>query len=155
MSTAEVIYKLSHVPVQLHLSLSSLSCSCLIDFHSIWNKKSILLRLAPESKHSNSSFICFFFNMANLTHSTGHGTGYGNITLLNNPELCTLQTCDLSMSSFLYLPTLPGNAVYAAIFGLLLIGQIFLGIKYKTWGYMVAMIFGLVRISAEKGSKRH
>lgn len=84
----------------------------------------------------------------NLTHSTGHGEGTGNQTLLEYPYLCTLQTCDLTLSSFLYRPTLPGNAIFAAIFALLLLGQIFLGIKHKTWGYMVAMILGLVRISA-------
>lgn len=80
----------------------------------------------------------------NKTHSYGHGEGYGNRTLLLNPNLCTLDTCDLSLASFLYIPTLAGNAVYAAIFGLLIIGQLGLGIKYKTWGYMVAMIAGLV-----------
>ena len=82
--------------------------------------------------------------MSNLTHSNGHGTGYGNQTLLDNPRLCTLETCDLSMASFLYIPTLPGNAIFAAIFGIYLVAQIFLGIKHKTWGYMVAMVMGLV-----------
>jgi cell shape-determining protein MreD len=61
-----------------------------------------------------------------------------------NPELCTLETCDLSMASFLYLPTLPGNAIYAAIFGIYIVAQLFLGIKHKTWGYMVAMVLGLL-----------
>jgi len=82
--------------------------------------------------------------MSNLTHSNGDGTGSGNVTLLNNPNLCTLQTCDLSLASFLYIPTLPGNALYAGIFGVLVFAQLFLGIKYKTWGYMTAMILGLV-----------
>lgn len=83
--------------------------------------------------------------MSNLTHSFGNGTGTGNQTLLENPKLCTLDTCDLTLASFLYIPTLPGNAIYAGIFGALTIGQLYLGIRYKTWGYMVAMIFGLVR----------
>ncbi|KAH7356874.1 RTA1 like protein-domain-containing protein [Rhexocercosporidium sp. MPI-PUGE-AT-0058] len=82
--------------------------------------------------------------MLNLTHSDGNGRGYGNQTLLENPDLCTLQTCDLSMASFLYIPTLPGNALFAAIFGIYLVAQIFLGIKHKTWGYMVAMVLGLL-----------
>ena len=82
--------------------------------------------------------------MSNLTHSTGHGTGTGNLTLLLNPELCTLETCDLSMASFDYLPTVPGNAIYAAIFGVYVVAQLFLGIKHKTWGYMVAMVTGLL-----------
>lgn len=82
--------------------------------------------------------------MTNLTHSDGHGAGYGNITLLMNPHLCTLDTCDLSLASFEYLPTVAGNTIYAVIFGILLFAQLGLGIKFKTWGYMVAVIFGLV-----------
>ena len=86
-------------------------------------------------------------NTTNLTHSYGLGTGYGNATLLADPSLCTLQTCDLSMASFLYLPTVAGNALYAGIFGAYIIGQLYFGIKYKIWGYMVPMIIGLVRLS--------
>jgi hypothetical protein len=82
--------------------------------------------------------------MSNLTHSTGHGTGYGNATLLANPELCTLQTCDLSLASFLYLPTVVGNGLYAGIFGIFIFGQLYLGIKHRAWGYMIAVILGLV-----------
>jgi hypothetical protein len=43
-----------------------------------------------------------------------------------------------------YLPTLAGNAVYTAPFGLLLIVQPELGIKYKTWGFTVGIICGLL-----------
>lgn len=82
--------------------------------------------------------------MSNLTHSDGHGTGYGNQTLLEFPKFCTLQTCDLSLASFLYLPTVPGNAIYAAIFGIYIIVQLFFGIRHKTWGYMTAMALGLL-----------
>ncbi|TAQ89123.1 hypothetical protein B7494_g2515 [Chlorociboria aeruginascens] len=82
--------------------------------------------------------------MSNLTYSTGHNTGYGNATLLANPELCTLQTCDLSMANFNYLPSVAGNAIFAVIFGLLIIGQVFLGVRYRTFGYMVAMLCGLI-----------
>lgn len=69
---------------------------------------------------------------------------YGNCTLLINPGLCTLQTCDLSMASFDYVPTLGGNAFFAVAFAIYILVQLFLGIKYKTWGYMGAMILGLV-----------
>lgn len=85
--------------------------------------------------------------MANLTHSFGNGTGYGNITLLNDPSLCTLQTCDLSLASFLYLPNLPGNIALGGVFAFLIAGQLVLGIKYKTWSYMVAMMLGMVCIT--------
>jgi hypothetical protein len=43
-----------------------------------------------------------------------------------------------------YVPTLAGNTVYAAAFGLLLIMQLWLDIKYKTWGFTVGMVCGLL-----------
>ncbi|TEY52903.1 hypothetical protein BOTCAL_0253g00060 [Botryotinia calthae] len=82
--------------------------------------------------------------MSNLTHKFGNHTGSGNATLLMNPHLCTLDTCDLSLSSFDYRPTVVGNAIYAGLFGLLCVGQLGLGVKFKTWGYMIAIILGLL-----------
>jgi len=82
--------------------------------------------------------------MVNKTHSFGLGQGYGNQTLLADPSLCTLETCDLSMSSYDYIPTLAGNAIFTAIFGLLVLIHLFFGIKHKTWGYMFAIIAGLL-----------
>ena len=60
------------------------------------------------------------------------------------PELCTLSTCDLTEAHFTYVPTLAGNSLYLAIFAVVLILQIGLGVFYKTWGFLVGMIFGLV-----------
>lgn len=82
--------------------------------------------------------------MSNLTSSTGFGTGTGNKTLLEFPDLCTLQTCDLTLANFIYIPTLAGNAIVTAVFGLCVIGQLVVGIKHKTWGYMSAIVFGLI-----------
>ncbi|KAI5461861.1 RTA1 like protein-domain-containing protein [Mariannaea sp. PMI_226] len=42
-----------------------------------------------------------------------------------------------------YLPTLAGNTIHAAAFGLLLITELRLGIKYKTWGFMTWLICDL------------
>ncbi|TGO49510.1 hypothetical protein BCON_0208g00130 [Botryotinia convoluta] len=82
--------------------------------------------------------------MTNLTHYDGHGGGYGNVTLIMNPKLCTLDTCDLSLSSFEYRPTVVGNTIFAGLFGVFCIAQLALGIKFKTWGYMIAIILGLI-----------
>lgn len=57
---------------------------------------------------------------------------------------CTLETCPRSCAQVEYLPTLAGNAIYAAAFGLLLIAQLGLGMKYKTWGFMIGMVCGLL-----------
>ena len=68
--------------------------------------------------------------------------------LIANPtipdDLCTLSTCTLAQAHFQYLPTLPGNALFLSIFSLCLLVQVWLGIKYKTWGFMAGMIGGLV-----------
>ncbi|KAL7928411.1 RTA1 like domain-containing protein [Trichoderma chlorosporum] len=76
--------------------------------------------------------------MSNLTSTHG-----GNITLILNPELCTLETCDLSLAQLQYLPSVWGNAIFVGIFGLFLPAQLFLGIKYKTWGFMAGLLLGI------------
>jgi hypothetical protein len=57
---------------------------------------------------------------------------------------CTVETCPLSCAQIDYVPVLAGNAVYAAAFGLLLVAQLWLGIRYKTWGFTVGMVAGLL-----------
>jgi len=95
-----------------------------------------LINFISQEQHGN-----------NLTGHDQDGNWWGNKTLLANSELCTLETCDMTLSSFMYRPTIIGNGIYAGIFALLVAGQLFLGIKHKTWGYMIAMILGLVSIS--------
>lgn len=95
-----------------------------------------------NSKHPNAPTMNV--SQSNLTHAFAKGQGYGNQTLLQKPYLCTLETCDLSLATFNYIPTLPGNAIYVVIFFAFLIGQLGLGIKFKTWGYMTAMVLGLL-----------
>jgi hypothetical protein len=58
--------------------------------------------------------------------------------------VCTLETCPISDAEVHYVPTLIGNALYIAIFALLLVLQIFQGIYYRTWSFTVAMIGGLL-----------
>jgi RTA1 like protein len=42
-----------------------------------------------------------------------------------------------------YVPSLPGNALYLGIFVVLLAAQIGLSIRWKTWAFLVGMVFGL------------
>ena len=72
-----------------------------------------------------------------------NNTGYGNITLFIDPELCNLSVCDLTLAHFDYIPNLAGNALYTAIFGLYIFANIYLGFRHRTWGYMAAMFLGL------------
>jgi len=95
----------------------------------------------------SSDLINFISPEQHGNYQTGHddiGNWWGNKTLIAEPSLCTLETCDLTMSSFRYRPTILGNSIYGGIFAILLLGQLILGVKHKTWGYMVAMMSGLV-----------
>jgi hypothetical protein len=58
-------------------------------------------------------------------------------------ELCTLATCTLAQAHFRYIPTLAGNALLLGIFAFLIVPQVLLGVRYKTWGFMGAMLGGL------------
>ena len=62
-----------------------------------------------------------------------NNTAYGNLTLLESQNLCGLTTCDLTLASFDYRPSLGGNAFYAATFGIYLVLNIYLGLRHKTW----------------------
>lgn len=59
-------------------------------------------------------------------------------------DQCTLQTCCLDQSSFSYIPNYGANLFFAIFFGVFIIPQLAIGIKCRTWGYMVAMIIGLI-----------
>lgn len=60
-----------------------------------------------------------------------------------NPSKCTISTCPASFRQIKYTPSLAGNAFYLAIFCLILLTQIFLGVRYKTWGFLAGMVGGL------------
>ena len=66
-----------------------------------------------------------------------------NLTLVNNHDLCTIQTCPIDWASISYVPSLPGNAFFAAVFAACLFGHVVLGFWYRTWGFLVTWIFGL------------
>lgn len=61
-----------------------------------------------------------------------------------DPELCTLDTCSVEeYGQIRYIPTLPGNATYLGIFVVLFVAQSYLGIRHRTWGYLVGMLAGI------------
>jgi hypothetical protein len=72
-----------------------------------------------------------------------------NQTLLSDPTQCTPCICPIVLDGVIlantsYFPTLAGNALFAGIFGALLITQIVIGISHRTWGFLIAMVGGLV-----------
>ncbi|MCJ1478748.1 hypothetical protein MMC13_007432 [Lambiella insularis] len=65
-------------------------------------------------------------------------------SLIASPDACTLSTCPLSMAHLTYRPTLPGNALFAGLFGLCLGAQILLSVRYRIWGFLGGMFGGIV-----------
>jgi hypothetical protein len=57
---------------------------------------------------------------------------------------CTLQTCPISQAQLVSDPTLVGNVIFLAIFGLCLVFQVIAGIYYRTWGYFAGIFCSLV-----------
>ncbi|KAF2093267.1 putative RTA1 domain protein [Rhizodiscina lignyota] len=76
--------------------------------------------------------------MSNITNSSSF------VCPDNASDICTIGTCPLECAQVTYIPTLAGNTVYVAIFGLILIAQIGLGAWYRTWGFLAGMVFGLI-----------
>jgi hypothetical protein len=60
-------------------------------------------------------------------------------------ESCTYATCSVEeYGQIRYIPSFDGNAFYPALFSLFLICQLFMGIRYRTWGYLTGMFRGLI-----------
>ncbi|KAK4865527.1 hypothetical protein LT330_009315 [Penicillium expansum] len=59
-------------------------------------------------------------------------------------DYCTLAICPLSEAHVEYVPSLAGNAFYLALFAVLLVAQLVLGIRYRTWGYLGGLFGGIV-----------
>ena len=55
---------------------------------------------------------------------------------------CTLDTCSIEQAALQYFPSLGANAFFLSVFAICLIAQLGLGIFYRTWGFMIGMVFG-------------
>jgi hypothetical protein len=51
-------------------------------------------------------------------------------------------SCPLDQTIYGYYPTLPGNAFFLAIFAVLTLSNLVLGLRFRTYTYAVAMVFG-------------
>ncbi|KFY24032.1 hypothetical protein V493_05479 [Pseudogymnoascus sp. VKM F-4281 (FW-2241)] len=60
-----------------------------------------------------------------------------------DPSLCNFDTCPLSRSIFRYQPNLAMAIVPLVLFGLLTVGHMISGWRYKTWTYMISILIGL------------
>lgn len=70
----------------------------------------------------------------------------GNVTpsLLVSSLRLHASTCPPSESRISYGPSLPGNASYPALSSTMLLVQLAMRIRYRTWDYMAPMFSGLI-----------
>lgn len=61
-----------------------------------------------------------------------------------NPDYCTVQICPLTYANLTYIPTFAGNVTYLVIFALLMLAQVVLGLRFRTWGFLVGFFCGLL-----------
>lgn len=57
---------------------------------------------------------------------------------------CTLAACPVELSVYGYRPTLVGSVALIVLYSLCLAAQVVLGFRYKTWGFMTAMVLGCI-----------
>ncbi len=69
---------------------------------------------------------------------------YTNWVTYGPDENCTLALCPVEASLYEYRPSLAASASFIALFGIALIIQIIQGVKYRTWPFMIAMLWGCV-----------
>lgn len=50
--------------------------------------------------------------------------------------------CPVNETIYGYYPSLGANAFFIAIFAICLVAQSYLGLRYKTWTYLIALFFG-------------
>lgn len=57
---------------------------------------------------------------------------------------CTLSTCPIDWAYVEYQPSIPANAIFIGVFGLILLLQVIIGVWYRTWSFLIAMSCGLI-----------
>jgi hypothetical protein len=59
-------------------------------------------------------------------------------------KYCKVDKCPTSWQTIDYRPTIPGNVIYMLAFFLLFGGQLWFGIRNKTWSFMGTMCAGIL-----------
>jgi hypothetical protein len=57
---------------------------------------------------------------------------------------CTISVCPTELSIYGYRPSIPFSATLLALYGMAIAAHVYLGIRYKKWGFMVTMALGCV-----------
>jgi hypothetical protein len=67
---------------------------------------------------------------------------------------CTVETCDISQSTYGYYPSKPSNMTFLTIFIISLLVHVFQGIKWKSWTFLIALGVGTLMEAAGMASTR-
>ena len=81
----------------------------------------------------NTTSNTYFNPSTNLTYVWGGDTAN-----------CTVSTCPIELSVYGYRPSVPFSAIFVTLYSLCITVQLYLGIRYKKWGFMTAMVLGCV-----------
>lgn len=57
---------------------------------------------------------------------------------------CTIEICGLDLSILRYQPSWAGNGVIVGAFALAGLVHIIQGIRWRSWGFMIAMVLGII-----------
>lgn len=57
-------------------------------------------------------------------------------------ENCTLSTCPVEWSILTYRPWLAANVVFLAYYAVIALVHVYLGFRWRTWGFMAGMVMG-------------
>lgn len=83
--------------------------------------------------------------MSNPSDNLWHSPIDGNVYSFGGEEAnCTISVCPIELSVYGYRPSLPFSAALLALYGLAIAVHVFLGVRYKKWGFMTAMVLGCV-----------
>ncbi|RFU73559.1 rta1 like family [Trichoderma arundinaceum] len=67
----------------------------------------------------------------------------GTITF-GSDATCNLDNCPVEWSIYGFRPSLPANAVFAALFGIVGVAHLYFGFRWRSWGFTIPMLIGCV-----------
>ena len=80
-------------------------------------------------------------NPVNFTYTLPNGTVYGYDGSGAN---CTIAVCPIDLSVYGYRPSPSLSSILIGLYSLCMVAQICLAWKYKTWGFLSAMVLGCI-----------
>lgn len=57
---------------------------------------------------------------------------------------CTVAVCPVAFSVYGYRPNLAASSTLIALYAICALIQVVMGFRYKTWGFMIAMVLGCI-----------